>query len=222
MHVPLIAPSILACDFGSLSREVQKVAAAGADWIHIDVMDGQFVPNITIGPDVVAAVRRATELPLDVHLMIDSPDRFLEDFIKAGATYLTIHAEATTRLYWTVRRIRELGARPAVVINPGSPLELVMEVLDEVDMVLLMTVEPGFGGQKFLPSIMEKVKRLRGIIDERGRSIHVEVDGGIDRTTASEATRAGADVLVAGTAIFKAADYAEAIVAIRQAATSGD
>jgi ribulose-phosphate 3-epimerase len=170
---------------------------------------------------VVAAARAATALPLDVHLMIDAPDRYVADFARAGATLLAVHAEATTRLYRTVQRIRELGVKPAVALNPGSPLELVMEVLGEVDMVLLMTVEPGFGGQRFLPSVADKARRLRDLIDARGLSTHVEVDGGIDRTTAEVAAAAGADVLVAGTAVFGAPDYAEAIAALREAALRG-
>jgi ribulose-phosphate 3-epimerase len=221
MRAPLVAPSILACDFGSLAREIARVEAAGADWIHVDVMDGHFVPNLTIGPGVVAAARTATSLPLDVHLMIETPERFIEDFARSGASILTVHAEATTSLWRTVQRIRELGVKPAVALNPGSPLELVMEVLGEVDMVLLMTVEPGFGGQRFIPSVTGKVRRLRDVLDARGLEIHVEVDGGIDRTTAGLAAAAGADVLVAGTAVFGAPDRAEAIVAIREAARQG-
>jgi ribulose-phosphate 3-epimerase len=221
MRAPLVAPSILACDFGWLAREIGRVEAAGADWIHVDVMDGHFVPNLTIGPGVVAAARAATALPLDVHLMIDAPDRYLEGFARAGATMLTVHAEATTSLWRTVQRIRELGVRPGVALNPGSPLELVMEVLGEVDMVLLMTVEPGFGGQRFIPSVTGKVRRLRDVLDARGLETHVEVDGGIDRTTAGAAAGAGADVLVAGTAVFGAPDFAEAIAALREAARQG-
>lgn len=211
----IIAPSILACDFGRIAAEVSQVAAAGADWIHVDVMDGVFVPNITIGPVVVAAVRHATELPLDVHLMIDEPDRFVADFARAGADLITVHAEATNRLLRTLQHIREAGAKPAVALSPASPLELVMEVLGEVDMVLLMTVEPGFGGQKFLPSVLDKLSRLRGLIEARGLDLHLEVDGGVDPVTAPLAVAAGASVLVAGSAVFGAADYAEAISAIR-------
>jgi len=212
---PLIAPSILSADFGRLAEDIGLVDEAGADWIHVDVMDGAFVPNITIGPLVVAAARRATELPLDVHLMIEEPDRYLEDFAGAGANILTVHAEATNRLMRTLQRIRELGVRPAVALSPASPLELVMEVLGEVDMVLLMTVEPGFGGQKFLPSVMSKVSRLRKHVEDRGLELHIQVDGGIDPETAPTATAAGADVLVAGTAVFGATDYARAIRAIK-------
>lgn len=215
---PLIAPSILSADFGRLADEVSRVAAGGADWIHVDVMDGAFVPNITIGPLVVAAVRRATELPLDVHLMIEEPDRYVEDFARAGANILTVHAEATNRLLWTLKHIRELGVRPAVALSPASPLELVMEVLAEVDMVLLMTVEPGFGGQKFLSSVMSKVSRLRKLVENRGLDLHIQVDGGIDPVTAPTAFAAGADVLVAGTAVFGTDDYAQAIRALKNGA----
>jgi ribulose-phosphate 3-epimerase len=213
----LIAPSILACDFGRLAEEVTAVAQAGADWIHVDVMDGSFVPNITLGPPVVAAIHRATSLPLDVHLMIDQPERYLDSFVEAGAAVVTIHAEATTRLYYAVQRIRALGARPAVALNPGSPLELVTEVLGEVNMVLLMTVEPGFGGQSFVAPVLDKVKRLRRELTKRGLTVNIQVDGGIDERTAPGAAQAGADVLVAGTAIFGAPDYGAAISAIRLA-----
>jgi ribulose-phosphate 3-epimerase len=211
----LVAPSILACDFGRLAEEVRRVSDAGADWIHVDVMDGAFVPNISVGPVVVSAVRRATELPLDVHLMIDEPDRLIDDFVRAGADLVSVHAEATNRLLRTLRHIREAGARPGVALSPASPLELVTEVLGEVDLVLLMTVEPGFGGQALLPAVLDKVARLRTMITARGLDLHVEVDGGVDPTTAPLATAAGADVLVAGTAVFGAADYDEAVAAIR-------
>lgn len=215
----LIAPSILASDFGRLAEDISRVAQAGADWIHVDVMDGHFVPNITIGPPVVAALSKVTDLPLDVHLMIDRPERYIEDFARAGASVLTIHAEATKSLYRTTQKIRELGVRPAVALNPGSPVELVTEVLGEVDMVLLMTVEPGFGGQKFIPSVMKKVERVRQALDKQDRTVHIQVDGGIDEQTAPDAARAGADVLVAGTAIFGQDDYEKAISAIRGAAS---
>lgn len=217
----LVAPSLLSSDFGNLASEIERVVAAGADWIHVDVMDGHFVPNITIGPPVVSAVAGVTDRPLDVHLMIEDPDRYVEAFATAGATILTVHAEATTRLWRTVARIRELGLRPAVALSPASPLALVMEVVDEVDMVLLMTVEPGFGGQAFIPKVMGKVKQLRDFANEHHLSLHIQVDGGIDRHTAPIAAAAGADVLVAGTAVFGAEDFAEAINALRRAEASG-
>ncbi len=192
------------------------MAAAGADWVHVDVMDGRFVPNITIGPPVVAAVKRATDLPLDVHLMIEEPDRYVDDFASAGASLIAIHAEATNRLYRTLVHIRSLGVSPAVALSPASPLELVTEVLHEVDMVVLMTVEPGFGGQRLLPSVLRKVTKLRETLAERGLgSVKIEVDGGVDAQTAPEAVRAGADVLVAGTAVFGAERYDKAIDALR-------
>jgi ribulose-phosphate 3-epimerase len=198
-----IAPSILSADFARLGEGVAQAEAAGADWIHVDVMDGHFVPNLTIGPPVVAAVRRATELPLDVHLMIDAPDRYLQQFGDAGADILTIHQEACPHLHRTVERIRELGMRPGVSINPATPLAAVEEILPYVDLVLLMTVNPGFGGQRFIPTSTEKIRRLRRALDERHLwGVELEVDGGISPRTAGEVAEAGASVLVAGAAVF--------------------
>jgi ribulose-phosphate 3-epimerase len=198
-----IAPSILSADFARLGEGVAQAEAAGADWIHVDVMDGHFVPNLTIGPPVVAAVRRATELPLDVHLMIDAPDRYLQQFGDAGADILTVHQEACPHLHRTVERIRELGMRPGVSINPATPLAAVEEILPYVDLVLLMTVNPGFGGQRFIPTSTEKIRRLRRALDERHLwGVELEVDGGISPRTAGEVAEAGASVLVAGAAVF--------------------
>ncbi len=212
---PLIAPSILSCDFGRLAEEVKAVEAAGADWIHVDVMDGRFVPNITLGPVIVEAVRKATRLPVDVHLMIVEPEKYIEAFAKAGADVLTVHVEASPHLHRTLQQIRQAGAKPAVVLNPGTPVSSVEEVLGDVDMVLVMSVNPGFGGQKFIPGAVDKIRRLRKMIDERGLKVDIEVDGGINPTTAREVVAAGANILVAGNAVYGAKDYAEAIRAIR-------
>ncbi len=220
MEETVIAPSILACDFGRLSDEIQAVTDAGADWIHVDVMDGHFVPNITIGPRIVEAVRDATQLPLDVHLMIQQPERHIDAFIKAGATTVGIHAEACPHLHRTIAQIREAGARASVTINPGTPANAVEAVLGDVDQVLVMTVNPGFGGQRFIPSTLAKVETLRGWIRDRGLAVALEVDGGITEDTIASVARAGANAFVAGTAIFGAPNYREAIAALRQAASS--
>ena len=212
----LIAPSLLASDFGRLTEEVQAVADAGADWIHIDVMDGHFVPNITIGPRFVEAVRSATSLPLDVHLMIDRPERYIEEFVKAGASTVGIHVEACPHLHRTVAQIRETGARASVTLNPGTPASAVEPVLADVDQVLVMTVNPGFGGQKFIASTLPKLETLRSWI--RDRDVTLEVDGGIGEETIAAAARAGANAFVAGTAIFEAPNYKDAIAALRKAA----
>ncbi len=216
----VIAPSILACDFGRLFDEVQAVTDAGADWIHIDVMDGHFVPNITIGPRVVEAVRDATQLPLDVHLMIQQPERYIDSFVKAGATTVGVHAEACPHLHRTVAQIRETGARASVTINPGTPANAVEAVIGDVDQVLVMTVNPGFGGQQFIAGTLAKVETLRGWIRDRELSVTLEVDGGITEDTIASAARAGANAFVAGTAIFGAPNYREAIAALRQAAST--
>ncbi|HZA13629.1 MAG TPA: ribulose-phosphate 3-epimerase [Myxococcaceae bacterium] len=211
----LVAPSILSCDFGRLAEEVRAVEAAGADWVHVDVMDGRFVPNITLGPMVVEAVRRATKLPVDVHLMIVEPERYIDAFARAGADILAVHAETCPHLHRTLQQIRQAGAKPAVVINPATPVSAVEEVLEDVRMVLVMSVNPGFGGQSFIPGAVKKVRWIREMADARGVDLHVEVDGGINATTARQVVEAGADVLVAGSAVFGARDYAEAIRAIR-------
>ncbi len=211
-----IAPSILSADFGRLHDEVQAIERAGADLVHVDVMDGRFVPTITIGPLVVEAVKRATSLPLDVHLMIVEPERSVADFIKAGASTLTVHQEVSPHLHRTLQQIRALGARPSVVLNPSTPLSAIEEVLTEVDQVLLMSVNPGFGGQSFIEATVDKVRRLRGLLDGRGlQHVEIEVDGGINEQTAKRVVEAGASVLVAGNAVFKTKDYALAIAALR-------
>jgi ribulose-phosphate 3-epimerase len=213
----LIAPSLLASDFGRLSEEVQAVADAGADWIHIDVMDGHFVPNITIGPRIVEVVRDSTSLPLDVHLMIDRPERYIEAFVKAGASTIGVHVEACPHLHRTVAQIRESGARASVTLNPATPASSVEPVLADVDQVLVMTVNPGLGGQKFIASMLPKIETLRSWIGDR--KITLEVDGGISEETIGGAARAGANTFVAGTAIFGAPNYKDAIAALRKAAS---
>lgn len=215
----LIAPSILAADFSRLGEEVAAVSEAGADLIHVDVMDGRFVPNITIGPLVVEAVRRATEVPLDVHLMIVEPDRYVRDFVSAGASIVGVHAEACPHLHRSVQLIKECGARACVVLNPASPASLITGVLGDIDQVLVMTVNPGFGGQRFIASALESVRTIRRECAERGHTVDVEVDGGVTPSTIGEAARAGANVFVAGTAIFGQDDYAAAIQALRKGAT---
>jgi ribulose-phosphate 3-epimerase len=215
-----IAPSILSADFGHLADEIAAVEAAGADWIHVDVMDGRFVPNITIGPLVVEAARRATSLPLDVHLMIEQPERYVGDFVKAGAATVGVHVETCPHLHRTIAQIQEAGARASVVLNPATPAELVRPVLDCADQVLVMSVNPGFGGQRFIESVLPKIRQLRGWIDEAGLDVDLEVDGGIAPGTIGRAAAAGANVFVAGNAVFGAGDYAEAIRALRQAAAA--
>jgi len=213
-----IAPSLLSSDFGRLAEEVRAVEAAGADWIHVDVMDGRFVPNITIGPLVVEAVRKVTRLPIDAHLMIVEPERYVEAFAKAGADLISVHAEASPHLHRTLQAIRAAGAKPAVALNPSTGLEAVEYVLGDCAMVLLMTVNPGFGGQSYIEAVTEKVRRLRALADARGLPLDIEVDGGVKPETAAEVAGAGANVLVAGTAVFGQKDYGAAIRAIRQGA----
>ena len=215
---PRIAPSILSAKFERLKEEVTAIEAAGADWVHVDVMDGRFVPNITIGPLVVEAVKRSTELPLDVHLMIVEPEKYIEDFANAGAATIGVHVETCPHLHRTVAQIREAGARACVVLNPSTPAVAVEPVLGDVDQVLVMTVNPGFGGQRFIESMLPKIRTLRGWIDERGLDVDLEVDGGVNSETILAAASAGADVFVAGTAVFGADDYAQAIASLRDKA----
>ena len=212
-----IAPSILAADFTRLGEEIAKVEAAGADMLHVDVMDGHFVPNLTIGPPVVKAIKAVTNLPLDVHLMVEQPDGLLPDFIDAGSDNLTVHVEACRHLHRTVQSIKDAGVRASVVLNPATSLHALDEILPDVHMVLLMSVNPGFGGQRFLPSTLDKIRQLRAQITERRLSVAIEVDGGVKADNAAEICAAGADVLVAGTAIFGHADYGAAIKSLRAA-----
>jgi ribulose-phosphate 3-epimerase len=213
-----IAPSILSADFTNLGAAVQAAEAGGADYIHIDVMDGHFVPNITLGPLVVAAVRRATRLPLDVHLMIETPERYLADFSEAGADILTVHVETCPHLHCTIQQIAELGVQPGVTLNPATPLESLWEILPSVKQVLVMTVNPGFGGQEYIATMTDKVARLAAMARDRGLALDIEVDGGIDTTTASTVVAAGANVLVAGTAVFRHSNgIAAGIAALRSA-----
>jgi ribulose-phosphate 3-epimerase len=216
-----IAPSILAADFAHLGEEVRAAETGGADYVHVDVMDGHFVPNISIGLPVVAALKKATRLPLDVHLMITAPERYLADFVQAGASILTIHVEACAHLHRAVQQIRELGARPGVTLNPATSLDTVSEILPYVDQVLIMSVNPGFGGQTYIPTMTDKIARLREMIRRTGREIDIEVDGGIDENTVAEVVGAGANVLVAGTAVFRhQAGIAGGISALRMSASS--
>jgi ribulose-phosphate 3-epimerase len=211
-----VAPSILSADFSRLGEEIRAVEAAGADIIHIDVMDGHFVPNITIGPLIVQAARKVTKLPLDVHLMIENPELYIADFAKAGADYLTVHAEAAYHLHRLVQSIREhKGVKAAVSLKPATPLEALDYVLSDLDMVLIMSVNPGFGGQAFIPSQLDKIRALRKRIDDRRLNLEIEVDGGVKTDNAAEVAAAGADILVAGSAVFGAKDYAAAIKGIR-------
>ncbi|NNB90361.1 ribulose-phosphate 3-epimerase [Corallococcus exiguus] len=211
-----ISPSLLSCDFSRLGEEVRAIEAAGADWIHVDVMDGRFVPNLTLGPVIVEAIKRVATKPLDVHLMIVEPEKYVDAFVKAGADVLTVHQEASPHLHRTLQSIRQAGAKPAVVLNPGTSLSAIEEVLGDVDMVLLMSVNPGFGGQSFIESTVDKVRRLRAMLDARGlKDVDIEVDGGINAQTAKRVVDAGATVLVAGSYVFGAKDYAQAIRSLR-------
>jgi len=213
-----IAPSILSADFARLGEEIAAIEAGGADYVHIDVMDGHFVPNITIGPLIVQAVRRVTALPLDVHLMIAEPDRYIADFAKAGADIIVVHAEATNHLHRTVQLIKSLGKKAGVSLNPATPLNVLDYVLEELDLVLLMTVNPGFGGQSFIEACLPKIQTLRGIMDRRGIEAELEVDGGVKTDNIARIAHAGADVFVAGSAVFGSPDYAATIAELKKRA----
>ncbi|MED3624271.1 ribulose-phosphate 3-epimerase [Neobacillus thermocopriae] len=210
-----IAPSILSADFSKLGEEILAVEKAGADYIHVDVMDGHFVPNITIGPLIVESIRPITKLPLDVHLMIENPDQYIEAFAKAGADYITVHVEACRHLHRTIQIIKSFGVKAGVVLNPATPVESIQHIIGEVDMVLLMTVNPGFGGQKFIPEVLPKIKKVKELAESKGITIEIEVDGGVNPETAKQCIEAGATVLVAGSAIYNQEDYHKAISLIR-------
>ena len=210
-----IAPSILSADFVRLKEEIQAVEAAGADYLHSDVLDGHFVPNITIGPSVVEAVRKVTRLPLDVHLMIENPDQYIPEFAKAGANILSVHQETCPHLNRTINLIKEYGLIPAVVLNPSTPISTLDDILEEVDMVMIMSVNPGFGGQKFIPGTIKKIRNLKEMITERGLNIDIEIDGGVTPKNVGQVCKAGADVVVAGSAIFHTPDYRKTMALFR-------
>ncbi|TCN25662.1 ribulose-phosphate 3-epimerase [Mesobacillus foraminis] len=210
-----IAPSILSADFSRLGEEIRDVEQGGADYIHVDVMDGHFVPNITIGPLIVDAIRPVTNLPLDVHLMIENPDQYIEAFARAGADFITVHVEACRHLHRAVHLIKSLGKKAGVVLNPATPVESIQHVIEDIDMVLLMTVNPGFGGQKFIHSVLPKIRQVKEMAESRSLSIEIEVDGGVNEETARLCVEAGATVLVAGSAIYDKEDRKQAIVSLR-------
>jgi ribulose-phosphate 3-epimerase len=213
-----IAPSILSADFAKLGEEIIDVEKGGADYIHVDVMDGHFVPNITIGPLIVDAIKPVTTLPLDVHLMIENPDQYIPEFAKAGASIITVHQEASVHLHRTIQLIKSTGVKAGVALNPGTPVEMIRDCLGDVDLVLIMTVNPGFGGQSFIPQTLEKIKQIATWRKERGLSFEIEVDGGVNVSTAKACADAGVDVLVAGSAVYNKEDRKQAILDIRQAA----
>lgn len=210
-----IAPSILSADFSKLGEEIKDVERGGADYIHVDVMDGHFVPNITIGPLIVEAIRPITKLPLDVHLMIENPDQYIEAFANAGADYLTVHVEACKHLHRTIHYIKSFGVKAGVVLNPATPVQTIEHVIEDIDMVLLMTVNPGFGGQKFIEQVLPKITQVKELVDKKGLSVEIEVDGGVNEETARKCVEAGANVLVAGSAIYNERDRKTAIEKIR-------
>ena len=206
-----IAPSILSADFSKLGEEISDVEKGGAELIHVDVMDGHFVPNITIGPLVVESIRPITKLPLDVHLMIENPDQYIESFAKAGADYITVHVEACRHLHRTIQLIKSFGVKAGVVLNPATPVQLIEPILEELDIVLLMSVNPGFGGQKFIPSVLNKIKQVRDLAKQKGVQLEIEVDGGVNEQTARLCVEAGATILVAGSAVYNQEDRGKAI-----------
>lgn len=212
-----VAPSILAADFANLQSEIELVERAGADWIHVDVMDGHFVPNITMGALVVDAIRPHTKLPLDVHLMIEQPDHYIESFAKAGADIITVHVEACRHLHRTLHYIKSFGLQCGVVLNPHTPISTIEHLLEDVDVVLFMTVNPGFGGQSFIPAVLQKVKALAELKEQRGLSFEIEIDGGVNKDTVKDCVAAGATVVVAGSAIYGAADKGQALQQIKEA-----
>lgn len=213
-----IAPSILSADFSRLGEEIKAIETAGADYVHIDVMDGQFVPNITIGPLIVEAARRVTSLPLDVHLMIVDPDRYIPDFAKAGSDIIVVHAEATNHLHRTIQLIKSFGKKAGVSLNPATPLNVLDYVMEELDLILLMTVNPGFGGQSFIEACIPKIQALRATMDRRGIEAELEVDGGVKTDNIARIAHAGADVFVAGSAVFNSPDYAATIAELKKRA----
>ena len=211
-----IAPSILSADFSKLGEEIKDVERGGADYIHVDVMDGHFVPNITIGPLIVDSIRPITKLPLDVHLMIENPDQYIEDFAKAGADYITVHVEACRHLHRTIQLIKSLGVKAGVVLNPATPVQLIEPIIEDLDMVLLMSVNPGFGGQKFISSVLSKIKQVKEMSEQKGLNLEIEVDGGVNEETALLCVEAGATVLVAGSAVFNQSDRRDAISRLKR------
>ena len=215
---PIIAPSILSADFARLGEEIVTIEKAGADWVHVDVMDGHFAPNITIGPPVVASLRKTTKLPFDVHLMIEAPDKYIEQFAKAGADIITVHVEASTHLHRTIQLIKEQGCKAGVSLNPATPLNAIDYILPDVELVLIMSVNPGFGGQNFIPGVLPKIRDLKEIIIKRGVNVEIEVDGGINVNIIGEAAKAGAEIFVAGSAVFGSEDYGKTISELRRLA----
>jgi ribulose-phosphate 3-epimerase len=220
---PIIAPSILSADFAKLGEEVRNVLTAGADWVHFDVMDNHYVPNLTIGPLVCEALRKAgITAPIDVHLMVNPVDRLVPDFAKAGATYISFHPEASQHVDRTIQLIRDSGCKPGLVFNPATPLNWLDYVIDKIDLILIMSVNPGFGGQQFIPAALSKLSEARARIEESGRAVRLEIDGGVKLDNAAQIARAGADTFVSGSAIFGSADYTATIAAMRDQIAKGD